>query len=109
MNGLALKQLFELGIMIAAAVIYVALHYACSGLAIAISGRKSGLIRGFLQGTLLCGVFAIAEVFLLNGAIKWYHIFAYALHIFLFMKVIAFIKTSIVSAKKAKIEKVKTK
>lgn len=88
MNGLADKQLLELVIMISSAVIYIALHYTCSGLAIAISGQKSGLIRGFLQGVLLCGVFAIVAVFLLNGAVKWYHLISYIGCIWLFNNLI---------------------
>ena len=53
MNNLAFEQLFELGILIATAAVYIMLHFACNGLAILISGQKSGVIRGFLQGTML--------------------------------------------------------
>lgn len=88
MNGLAERQLLELAVMILSAAVYVALHYACSGIAIAISGKKQGLIRGFLQGIMLCGVFALTASLMLNGAIKWYHIFSYVAFVLLFIKII---------------------
>lgn len=95
MNNLAFEQLFELGILIAAAVIYIALHYSFSGLAILISGQKSGVIRSFLQGTLLVALLAIAVICFFNGKLKIYHIFTYFMLVFAFMKIIGVLKRKI--------------
>lgn len=102
MNGLAERQLIELAVMVLAACVYIVLHYLCSGLAIAISGQKTGIIRGFLQGTMLCCVFAAAGIFILNGAIKWYHVLSYGGFVMLFTKMIHFIKKIIKSKVKKK-------
>lgn len=106
MNNLAFEQLFELGILIATAAVYIMLHFACSGLAILISGQKSGVIRGFLQGTMLVTLLAMAEIFFFNGKIKVYHIFTYFFVVFAFMKSILFLQRKIKCAHDNKKEKV---
>lgn len=103
MNGLAEKQLLEFVVMVGASIAYVILHYACNGLAIALSGQKNGIIRGFLQGIMLCGVFALVAVFMLNGDIKWYHVFCYLSVVLLLFKAIKATKNI---AKKNKKEKI---
>lgn len=107
MNNLAFEQLFELGILIATAAIYIAMHFACSGLAILISGQKSGVIRGFLQGTMLVALLAMAEIFFFNGKLKVYHVFTYFMLVFAFMKSILFLKRKIKNVHINKKEKTK--
>lgn len=77
MNNLAMRQLAELGILVAAACVYITMHYATSGIAVLISGKKTGVIRGFVQGLLLVGVLAAAVIFFFDGNLKVYHVLTY--------------------------------
>ena len=100
MTNIANEQLFELGILVIAAIIYIATHFLCSGLAILISGQKTGVIRGFVQGILLVSIFAISIIFFFNGKIKTYHIITYAGIVFGLMSVIKLLGNKIHLKKK---------
>lgn len=103
MNNLAQEQLFELLVLFITAMIYIVAHFLCSGFAVLISGRKSGVIRGFLQGVLLVGLFATAIVLFFNGDLKVYHFFTYFAIVLFFVKIINWVKSKItLKAKPAK-------
>ena len=85
MTNIANEQLFELVVLLITAIVYIISHYACSGLAILISGQKSGVIRGFVQGILLVVLFAISIIFFFNWKLKIYHIVTYAGFVFAFL------------------------
>lgn len=106
MNNIANEQLFELGVLFVAAIIYVVAYFICSGLAILISNRKSGVIRSFLQGVLLVGLLAIAEVLFFNGKIKIYHILTYFILVYAFIKGIDYCTRKIKSTQEHKKEKI---
>ena len=107
MTNIANEQLSELGILVIAAIIYIATHFLCSGLAILISGQKTGVIRGFVQGILLVSIFAISIIFFFNGKIKIYHVITYSGMVFGLMSVIKLIWKKINLQKKSTKSKVK--
>lgn len=77
MNNLANNQLFEFCIILLASVAYCVLHFSIKGVAILWSGKRKGIIRGFLQGVLFVFVFAFAMILFDDGNIKYYHIITY--------------------------------
>ena len=95
MNNIANEQLFELGVLLIAAFVYIVAHFTCSGLAILISNQKTGIIRSFLQGMLLVGILAIAVICFFNGKIKFYHFIAYGGTVAMLIKIINLFKNKI--------------
>ncbi len=93
MTNLAVEQLFELGVLLVTAIVYIIAHYLCYGLALLISGQKSGVIRGFIQGVLLISLFAVSVIFFFNGRIKAYQIITYMFVVFAIIKIIGLIKS----------------
>lgn len=92
MTNLAVEQLFELGVLLITAIVYIIAHYLCYGLALLISGQKSGVIRGFIQGFLLVGLFAVSVIFFFNGRLKAYQIITYIFVVFAIVRIIELIK-----------------
>lgn len=116
MINLASEQLFELCVLFVSAIIYIIIHFIFSGLAILISGQKSGVIRGFVQGSLLVAVFSLAVILFFNGKIKVYYVVTYVALVFALCKTISYInnkfksrklKRKIVSNNKEWIDKIK--
>lgn len=102
MTNIANKQLFELSVLLVAAIVYIVGYFGIKWLAVLISGRKSGVIRGFLQGTLLVGLLAITEICFFNGNLKVYHLVAYFGIVFVSAQSIKLIKDKILIKKKTK-------
>ncbi len=106
MNNLAHEQLFQLGILLATAITYVIAHFVIKGLAILISGQKRGIIRSFIQGVLLIGLFAVSVICFFNGNLKIYHIITYGVVVGLLMKSIIVLSEKIDISKTKKKQKV---
>lgn len=101
MTFLENNQLFEFCVILLASIVNCILHFAIKGSAILLSGKKKGVIRGFLQGVVAVGIFAFATIIFIDGDIKYYHICVYIALVFCLIK-LCYLMSSFVGKRKRK-------